>query len=168
MGGGYMKLASASSGYNLQASGGVFGDTISIGGSIRENLQLAWDTTVFMGDANTTGESRVQYSTGAFFGLIHMGPAVSYYFMPDNIYIAGSIGFGSLFLSERREGQVDVDHSMKTGWGATVAGGKEWWTSDNWGLGAAARLTYVQSREETTGCLYRGYSFTVAFSATYN
>ena len=57
---------------------------------------------------------------------------------------------------------------MNMGWGATVSGGKEWWTSDNWGLGAAGRLTYAQSREETTGCLFRGYSLTVAFSATYN
>ena len=54
------------------------------------------------------------------------------------------------------------------GWGATVSGGKEWWTSDNWGLGAVGRLIYAQSREETTGYLFRGYSFTVAFSATYN
>jgi hypothetical protein len=168
MGAGYMKVASASSGYDLQAAGAVFGDTISLGASIGENLQLAWDTTVFMGDATTGGQSRAQYSTGAFFGLIQMGPAVSYYFMPDNIYIAGSFGLGGVFLSERRDGQAEVDHRMKMGWGATVSGGKEWWTSDNWGLGAVGRLTYAQSREETTGCLFRGYNFTVAFSATYN
>jgi hypothetical protein len=65
-------------------------------------------------------------------------------------------------------GQADVDHDMNLDWGAALSGGKEWWTSDNWGLGAAGRFVFVQSRESTTDCLYRGYSFSVAFTATYN
>lgn len=168
MGAGFLKVTSASSGYDLQASGGAFGDMVSFGWSVRENLVLSVDTSVFMGSPSLRGKSRAPDSKDAFFGFMQMGPGLTYYFMPSNVYASANFGFGNIFISERREGQADLDHDMNMGWGAALAGGKEWWTSDNWGLGVAGRFVYVQSREEVTDCLFRGYSLSVAFTATYN
>ncbi len=168
IGPGYLRLASQSSANDLQASGLGLGDGFSIGGSIVENLQLSWDVTLFMGEPSVTGKGRSPGSTGAFFGLMQQGPGLTYFFMPHNIYISGSAGLGLVMLTERRDGQADVDHNMNIGWGATLMGGKEWWTSDNWGLGASGRFTIVQSREKATDSLFLGIGFALYFSATYN
>jgi hypothetical protein len=168
MGMGYLRVASASAGTDLQAAGATFGDMVSFGWAVRENLVLSLDTSVFMGKPSMGGASRLPGATDAFFGFMQMGPGVTYYFMPHNLFASAGFGMGNIFLTERQEGEPDFDHDMNMGWGATLSGGKEWWTSDNWGLGGAGRLVYVRSKEQATGSLFRAFSVSVAFTATYN
>ena len=165
---GFLKVTSTSSNYDLQASGAAFGDMVSFGLGVRENVVLSLDTTVFMGRPTVRGRMRATDANDAFFVFMQMGPGLTYYLMPHNLFASVGLGLGNISISERREGQADVEHEMDMGWGATLAGGKEWWTSDNWGLGVAGRFVIVQSREKATDCLFRASSFSVAFTATYN
>ena len=95
-----------------------------------------------------------------------VGPAITYYLMPANVYLTGAVG-----LSWLRLDNSDVNESARTdvGFGLNADIGKEWWVGDDWGLGVAGRFWFthtstsdsgVSEDENTTG-------FAVLFSATY-
>ncbi len=96
------------------------------------------------------------------------GAGASYYFMPVNIYISPSILLSSMTF----DGNV-IDGDSNGGWGATLAIGKEWWVSDNWGLGVALFAYYGKDTVTVTVPVKQDYDvvntvFGVMFTATYN
>jgi hypothetical protein len=91
-----------------------------------------------------------------------LGAGVTYYFMPSNLYLSGSLNFVVL------EAHIG-GWKLKTdaGLGVDLLIGKEWWVSDNWGIGVAGQFVYtlVPSRWDTT---HNSIGGAVLFTATYN
>jgi hypothetical protein len=87
---------------------------------------------------------------------------VTYYFMPVNLYLSGSAGFGSLEFDGNISGETDMGLALDL----TV--GKEWWVGDNWGLGVAGGFGYHSLPEEGLDENWSGTSFVVRFTATLN
>ena len=96
--------------------------------------------------------------------LSMVGAGVTYYIMPANIYLSGSLGAAMLTT----EFQGD-DSESDTGLGIDLTVGKEWWVGSRWGLGAAlgANFHSVPSGEDDVED-FTGSSFAVRFSATFN
>ena len=103
------------------------------------------------------------------------GVGVSHYFMPINVYVTGVVGPSWLSVSADDDGQ-DERMSTDLGIGFNLDVGKEWWVSDNWGLGVAGRfwLTALEHDSDLgtsgTGVSAVDYTFLgfgVSFSATY-
>lgn len=46
--------------------------------------------------------------------------------------------------------------------------GKEWWVSDNWGLGVAANFMVGSMKDKDYDTRWTGLSTSILFSATYN
>ena len=63
-------------------------------------------------------------------------------------------------------GQTVVDSESESGFSAFFAGGREWWVSDNWGLGVGAEIEVGSIKEEDTEISLG--SFSIYFSATYH
>lgn len=97
------------------------------------------------------------------------GGGLTYYLMPANVYVTGSVGLGGI-------GEVSDDghdhHESKVGLGTSFALGKEWWLgrSGQWGLGVALTGAYYQGPLEIdhVKSTYRGFTSGVALSATLN
>lgn len=96
-----------------------------------------------------------------------LGAGASYYFMPLNVYVSGSLGMAWAFERRARD-------QLRSGTGVFVglAAGKEWWVgrSGEWGLGAALRATFLAAPVDILGVestLKLG-NIGVAFSATFN
>lgn len=91
---------------------------------------------------------------------------MTYYFMPSNVYLSGSLGLANAAI------ETDFDtFDSDFGYGINLAVGKEWWVSDNWGLGVASHLYYSRIPDaELNG--EEPYLDTVSvallFSATFN
>ena len=87
--------------------------------------------------------------------------------MPANVYLTGSIALAIGTLESYGQ-KIESE----TGYGINVAIGKEWWVSDNWGLGVAGQLfhTVLSDEDLITGELYdlKTTSFGILFSATFN
>jgi hypothetical protein len=109
----------------------------------------------------------VEDDTSTLLGFLGVG--LTYYLMPTNVYLTGSIGSGG--LSQTR-GHRHEDFESDTGFGTSVAVGKEWWLgrSGQWAIGVAITGSYYQAPFEVDGVKsqYRGYSSGLSFSTTYN
>ena len=142
--------------------------TLGIGYAVVENLiinldifgNVVTDPTVEI-DGRNVGEVDAEVR------MFNAGVGVTYYIMPTNVYLTGSIA--------RAQGAFESDGVIietDTGYGINVAIGKEWWVSDNWGLGVAGQLFHTVLPDENliTGEVYdlKTTSIGILFSATFN
>ena len=100
-----------------------------------------------------------------------LGLGVTHYF-EYNIFITASCGISQFHANDEVavfSGVIKnkATQDINTGFGFQVGGGKEWWVSDNWGIGASASLLYGfasnlrDTKESSLG-------ITLRLSATYN
>ena len=96
----------------------------------------------------------------AKFTILNTGIGVTYYIMPTNVYLTGSIGpaIGGVGLVGAEPPPIEA----ATGYGINVAIGKEWWVKDNRGIGIAGQLSHVVLDGSKVN------SFGILFSATFN
>jgi hypothetical protein len=155
--------------------GGFSGSfSFDIGGALTENLILharfadlpMFDPTVYV-----NGDKVLEIEDASLTGVV-FGPALTYYFMPANIYLTLALGISALVLdTERMEAR-----GSDVGFGSNLDIGKEWWVSDNWGLGIAARFWFTSVSDTVDNDMddvvedvtYNMSGFAVLFSATYN
>jgi hypothetical protein len=96
--------------------------------------------------------------------LVGVGVGVAYYFVPFNAYIGFTGGVGAVNLDVN--GQT---FSTENGAIFRFSVGKEWWASDNWGLGIAFNFTTGSMKDKGTNPdTLKSSAFGLAFSATYN
>lgn len=158
---GYGKLGSSGRSYD----GFAMGVGWAIGGAITDNLILfAEENGVIMPAAvKSTNAS----SGDKTLGLMMLGGGASYYFMPHNVFLSGSL-LASFRPSDKSDSSSDVPR-LSAGVGGKLMVGKEWWASANWGLGAAAHLIYAHMGDKDDSS--RGWNlmaFGASFVATYN
>lgn len=138
--------------------GGVLTDNLAVSGRLSDLVIV--DPTVSL-DGNEVGEAQDSTLAALFFG-----PALTYYVMPVNVYLTAALGL-SWLRSDTNETEAQ---SSDLGFGANLDVGKEWWVSDQWGLGVAGRLwwTHVSDSEQGIDIASNFLGFAVVFSATLN
>jgi hypothetical protein len=126
------------SGFSASLSFDVGGspiDNLVIHARLAEFVSLNRDITV-----NRNG------GTGNIASVLY-APAVTYYFMPINIYASLAIGAARIGF-DAGDDQFDWG---KFGVGLNIDAGKEWWVSDNWGIGGAVRFWYAHAARDEAG-----------------
>ncbi|GEJ56826.1 outer membrane beta-barrel protein [Anaeromyxobacter diazotrophicus] len=162
---GYMHQKEPQTGGDLEISGaaGEFG--VAVGGALQDNLILAGHLFgMSISDPKVSVGGVQQASSLSSSTLVGIGPQLTYYFMPANVYVSGTLALTR--LSTRNSG---VDGNSEWGGGLQLAVGKEWWVSDDWGLGVAAQLFGSSNKDQGTNApTISTWGAAVAFSATYN
>ncbi len=106
-----------------------------------------------------TVDSTIAYVTYTEFGL-----GMCYYFMPENnVYFSADLAATQALFSYDDN---TPDSSSKTGYSLALSLGKEWWISDNWGVGVALLASGAQVKRGSDQLLH-GF-IGLAFTATYN
>jgi hypothetical protein len=160
IGAGYL---STSMGDTTQSGGaGMFG--IIVGGAVAENLILGghlYDGVI--GNPNAVSPSGPTSNTQAT--MVGVGPNLTYYFMPVNMYASATVAFTRMNLTI---GNFTGDSAW--GLGTRLSLGKEWWVSDHWGLGLAGHFSYSGNKSDTTDTaqMISTWGAGLSFSATYN
>jgi hypothetical protein len=160
------------SGRTAKYSGVTLGPTLDIGGALDENLVLhgrlsllALPSPKLTDDGQDAGTAK-----DLIVNTTVLGPALSYYFMPLNVFATAAIALCTVRF-DYKEGSGGVSRSSGTGLSLQLDGGKEWWVGDSLGLGAAVRLEYSSiARHDDNAGWTREYSLLGAsamFSATY-
>ena len=138
--------------------------SIVIGGAVAEDWILAGDLWGAGGPSPSGGS----WGTSVLSGV---GLNVTHYFMPANVFVSLSPSFTALTVDTGQgfTGQSFVEQT-KTGFGAKLVVGKEWWVGDHWGLGVAAEGFFAVNHDNGTGSTGTWTTFGggFVFSATYN
>jgi hypothetical protein len=136
------------------AVGGIVSPNLAIHGSLFGWLISDPDYSV---NGATVGVANLDVDVSAF------GAGLTFYFMPANLYVSSSLGFGKMSFDG---GGVTVE--TDTGVIVDFTVGKEWWVGDSWGIGVAGGFSYhsipVDGAEENL----TGTSFAIRFTATHN
>ena len=114
---------------------------LKIGGALQENFILhATMISTSINGAKVT----LPYASGRLDDNMSIndnmliGGGLTYYVMPHNILLSGSVGIGNYNITDTK----NSDNNRKTdnGFSIQLKIGKEWWIGKRWGLGMA--LTY--------------------------
>jgi hypothetical protein len=150
---------------SISGPAGVFG--FVVGGALLENVILGAHLYYGWIVNPTVSLSSGQSSTtsNASLTMVGVGPEFTYYWMPSNIYVSGTLALTRLVFSAN-----GTDSSSKAGVGARLALGKEWWVSDHWGLGLAGHVSSSWNQDNGSGSspTLTTWAFALACSATYN
>ena len=153
--------------YSASSHAGSFSGTAvslgaAVGGSVSRHLVVFGEMLgSFLHDPSVDSGAYQGYTLETWvgnYGLVSIGPGVSYYFEQSNAYVSGTLAITRLFGKE-------ID--SKFGLGANLGIGEEWRVSPNLRFGAAAGLQIATADDS-----YRGTSTTFApalrFSITWN
>jgi len=163
----YRPQNAPSSATNFDTSEGfALAPGFSIGGAIAENLILAgqfWgsfvpDPTLSMGGIS------IPAGGGFSHALYALGPNLTWYFMPENVYLSVTpsvtwVNFSDPFISL----------TTSAGFGGRIAAGKEWWVGPHVGLGLNGWFGFSFNREGGGANLtWRTFAGGLGFSTTLN
>jgi hypothetical protein len=171
LGFGYTSMSATSGSDTLKLSGGGAGFGIAVGGAVTRNViiygtivdSIASDPTIELNGMSVT-------ANGTSAGVIGLGAGMAYY-LDANVFLAGSLLASRLVIDDSNGNEMG-----RSDWGFTFEGllGKEWWVSDNWGLGLSGQLMLGAMKDHAalaTGEAVPTWhlaAFNVLFSATYN
>lgn len=136
-----------------------------IGGNVAENLLLHGTITsaAIAGptiELESTGQKETVDSDNSIAEVMY-GAGLTYYIMPTNFFVSGSVGFARFVVSGDDDSQA-----TDFGIGLQLKAGKEWWVGDNWGLGIA--VSYSTTSAEAEYSKLGSNRFGVMFNATFN
>ena len=165
VGGGYSHANLA--GEDFAVKGGAAAINAEFGGAVARNLILfgklygtsASNPDIEIGDI--TFEDR---NSDASMNIGALGGGVTYYIMPANVYLSGALSFSQLTVREEGITRAETDLG-----GALHLGlGKEWWVSDDWGLGIGAEFAFARIPEQDDIEKWNVVNGMIFFSATFN
>jgi hypothetical protein len=145
-------------------SGIGLGMGLAIGGSVVPDLALHVDlqTTWMLSPSATINGDDVDFD--ANIGLQSLGLGVTYYFMPLDFFLSGSLGIGRLAF-ETDSGQTK---ETSVGLALDAMAGKEWWVGADWGIGVAAQFLFMRVKDYTDDAGMNAFAVNILFTATYN
>jgi hypothetical protein len=156
--------------FDMEANGMSSEFDIKLGGCIAPNTLLH---ATILGVANGSeieakrdgkkiGSTSDRSESMSMFGI-----GVTYY-LPQNIFFSGSIGLAAFNLQDNTDSDNEITGQTDSGLGVQLAVGKEWWVSDNWGLGVSAAFTYGAAEDKDDMGDANAFGVNVMFSATFN
>ena len=153
---------------DVQLSGPSGFFSLDIGGALVDNLVLhgRLSDMVVASPTVSINDEELGEANDASLTFYLFGAGLTYYVMPANVYLTGVVGIAKASA----DNGTDEASSTKAGFGFEGDIGKEWWVSDNWGLGIAGRFTFASVPDEVTpgdSITLQALGFGVLFSATY-
>jgi hypothetical protein len=171
VGGGWQRLLAADRGNELRTKGATITVEGALGLSVERNLVLHL-TGHYWQMVKPRFRADDREASGGKAASIVVGPGLSYYFMPVNIYLSGSLGLGFMFMD--RPGGVGKPGAPKRnfrsdgGWVLLVSAGKEFWVDPEWAVGISAYFSLSNFPEPANIPVWAGPGFGLRVSATFD
>jgi len=140
-----------------------------IGGAISENfiIHASLISSSMVGPKVSGDSGSGQASNDLSLGEAMIGAGITYYFMPSNFFLSGSIGSGNFSIMDKNN---DVTVSTSRGLAFQLKLGKEWWVSKNWGLGISVTYGKTNLTNKGSGMVEKLNSnrIGILFNTTFN
>jgi hypothetical protein len=137
----------------------------SVTDMVAVHITLTGDTPT-----ESVGEGRDDNEVKANLSLLGIGTTL---YFPGNYLASASLGIGQFRVYDdistfHARVVTNPDKYSRSGFAFQIAAGKEWWISDNWGLGFSAAFTYGSAEDKDDAGDASAYGINVMFSATFN
>ena len=168
---GFANARSKRTGYSdipdLEVSGSGTTFRIDIGGAIKENLILFGVLGgISIQDPDVKKDTFSGTMKNTTYSINDVGVGLTYYIMPANIFLGGSFNIAKIKADIGIVEGVYIRYESDSVCGLYLNIGKEWWVSDNWGLGVGG-FGYFGEIPGDDGTI-KNTAFGLFFSATYN
>ncbi len=163
---GVMSISESFDGNKYEYSGGSGHFNVAIGGAVVENVIVHFDlsaTSMSEPKLKVNGQSTSDATGDHATSVLGLGLT---YYLPSNFYLTGA--FGTARTTIKSNGKT---YATDRGLGINVMVGKEWWVSNNWGLGVAGQWLYTKCPDKPLNGStpdVTASSLGILFSATYN
>lgn len=126
-------------------SGGGWSASLDLGGALDDDITLFGRArfAALVSPTVSSDDRELGAASDAFATQSMLGVGISYYIMPLNLYLDGVLGLAVIASGHDYAG-AELDYESDIGFGLDLDVGKEWWVSDNWGLGVALRLSVAR------------------------
>lgn len=150
----------------IKGPGGTF--TFKLGGNVGRNLIIFGNLFANVAVEPTLeieGEDAELEDVSA--GVRGLGVGLAYY-LDSNIFLSGTLAAAQL-VATYDDGTTEEDSDTEFGPAFVGEIGKEWWVSDNWGLGLAVQLIVGSMKDsEDSDITWTTVAGGLNFSATYD
>lgn len=171
VGGGYNNMSTTVQGQDVSLYGGGGAFSIAVGGALNRHLILFGEITNSVAvDPNFKIEGGRSGSNNGSVSMVGFGGGLAYY-TDANVYLSGSLLLSQLQFNDDDGSSSDAHTDFGVGINALI--GKEWWVSDNWGLGIAGQLLAATMKDQSTAGFsetptWTALSLNVLFTASFN
>ena len=168
---GYCSYSATTGGTSVSLYGLAGLGDLGIGGAVTENFILHGDIfgpVISSPKASISIEgfgSAEDIPVAGTVSSMGFGAGATYYVMPYNIY--ATLIFGTAKLSAKDSSGSRVAET-KYGLSTMLTLGKEWWVSDNWGLGIAGSVILQSLPDQDDSTSWTGFAGGILMSASYN
>jgi len=126
-----------------EISGGGLQYNIAVGEMVTESLALNLDLTIFH-----ASEAESTLFESVAFTAVNVGVGVTYWVMPQNVYLSAAIGMASSSVEEGAYRFLDVEiadvDTTGVGAGLHLSVGKLWWMSQRSGFGVTGSVLAME------------------------
>lgn len=152
----------------IKTKGGAGGTNIRIGTAVKDDLLIHADIlAVVTGDIrlNASGDASGVISDADNIVMRIYALGTSYYFMPSNFFISGSLGLGTYEVTANIE---ETTTEMRPG--LIVKAGKDWWIAKSWDMGVSFEMGYlrVDQHTEVRDEVLSGLALLASFNITFH
>lgn len=146
--------------------GAALTEDVIVFGQVSVNTMIAPKLTLKGGSISASERADEDVSAST----VGLGVGLQYYLMPAGIYLAGSVLSVQLQIAqdENGDGISEDPRGSEKGLGFQFRLGKEWWVSEEWGLGIAASYLRASIPEKGGNEDWAVNNFALTFTATYN
>lgn len=149
---------------DLKFAGGAGLSSLAVGGSVAPNFALGAESfaVVLIEPKVSYGGNESATKSGTSVSTAGLGLMGTYYFMPSNVYLSGTLGFAKTTIESPNLPTTGTHR----GFGGNVKVGKEWAVSQDWSLGVAGHVVFAAPKDAADK-VFATTAFGVAFSASY-
>lgn len=161
----YLSTSGTFDGSDFEIAGAGLALGLSVGYTVRPNLvvygelfqDVAFGPTITIDGASVEAEDESA-------GVVGVGAGVAYWFVPIDVYVAGTLSLSQLSAQSNGEvlGESDV------GPGVSLTAGKEWWVGKDVGLGVGVQVFVGRQPEKDEEAAWSTRAFALVGSLTYN
>ena len=162
---GYLNSKFSESGTDLTLDGAAGSFSIAVGGTLARHQSLAfhiWDMEVTNPTLSANGSS-TSLGDNTSEGILGLGPMYTVY-SDSNWFFSATPSLTSLHSNDGSGNQGRSDW----GFGGRVTVGKEWFVSQNWGLGISGSFNFSFNKDQNNGPNVTTLGTALNFSATWN
>jgi hypothetical protein len=167
---GYTRMAASEGGTDVTVAGSGGALNFALGGSVAHNLIVYGELIASVAVDPTIEINGTEFSTDdVSAGVVGLGIGLAYY-TASNVYVSGTLAAAQLSIQADQDGDGDAEEVGETDFGPTVSAqvGKEWWASDNWGVGLAGQVLVGSMKDGDSDVTWTATAFNLLLSATYD